>query len=269
MIVLHGFESSSETKPVRGMLQAAHREGWRGVAVNFRSCSGEPNRLRRAYHAGETSDVGWAISRVVAQHPGDPLCCIGISLGGNVLLKYLGEQGPAVPQAIKAAVTISAPFDLAVSARQFERGFFNRVYMGRLVRSLKRKTRAKLTRYPDLVDHNRLSAARTIAELDDLVTGPVHGFPNAVSYWAASSSKAFLGSIRCPTLLMNATDDPLVPAESFPTQAVSENRFLTAVFPSAGGHVGFLSGWWPGRPRAWAEQQAIAFCQTYLPRESR
>lgn len=267
-IVLHGFESSSKAKPVRGILHAAFRQGWRGIAPNFRSCSGEPNRLRRSYHGGDTADLGWVIAQVAARHPGDPISCIGISLGGNVLLKYLGEQGAALPSAVRAAVAISAPFDLAVSARRFERGFFNRVYMDRLVRSLKRKIAAKLARYPDLVDRNRLSGARTVAELDELVTAPVHGFPNAASYWAASSSKAFLASIRCPTLLINAADDPLVPAESLPVEAVSANPFLTTAVPSAGGHVGFLSGWWPGRPRAWAEQRAIAFCLAHLLKES-
>ena len=263
LIVLHGLESSSRATAVLGLLREAHRRGWGGVAVNFRSCSGEPNRLRRSYHGGETADLAWVIAQVQARHPESPLACAGISLGGNVLLKYLGEQGDALPEAVRAAATISAPCDLAASARALEQGF-SRVYGHRLVANLKRKTFMKLTRYPDVVDPAALQAVRTLAAFDDLVTGPVHGFSDAAAYWAASSSAPFLPRIRRPTLLINAEDDPFLPAEALPRQAVSENPFLTAAFTAAGGHVGFLTGRFPGARIAWAEIRAAAFLAEHL-----
>ncbi len=264
LIVLHGLESSSASTQVRSLLEAAHHRGWRGIAVNFRSCSGTPNRLRRSYHAGETSDVAWVVNHVIARYPGDPIFCVGLSLGGNVLLKYVGEQGAALPSDVKAVAAISTPFDLAVSAHAFERGLFNRIYMRRLVRSLKQKTIAKLEQYPDLADRQRLMAVTALAEFDELVTAPVHGFANAAAYWEASTARPWLSSIQRPTLLINAQDDPLLPAQLLPRDDVAQNRYLTALFPAHGGHLGFLTGGWPGRPVRWAEQQAMAFFEQHL-----
>lgn len=263
LVVLHGLEGSSRSKPVLGLLGAASAKGWRGIGVNFRSCSGQPNRLRRSYHAGETTDLAWVIGRVIQEDPGSPVLCAGISLGGNVLLKYLGEQGEALPAEVRAAAAISTPFDLARSARALERGF-SRVYMRRLVLSMKRKARAKLKKYPDLADGKALSAARTLAEFDEAVTAPVHGFRGAADYWSRSSSNVFLPAIRRPTLLINARDDPFLPEEALPVAAVAANRFLTAEFPSHGGHAGFLGGPWPGRPLCWAEERAIRFLEGHL-----
>ena len=258
VIVLHGLESSSRSKQVLGILRLASRRGWGGIAVNFRGCSGEPNRLRRSYHGGETADLAWIVQQVAAHYPSSPLLCVGFSLGGNVLLKYLGEQGDAVPSRVQAAVAISAPLNLAASAHALERGF-SRVYMHQLVRSLVRKTRLKLQRYPDLVDARALSRVRTLAEFDELVTAPLHGFANAAAYWSASSSQAFLGRIRRPTLLINAKDDPFLPASELPMDVVAANPFLTAEFPDDGGHMGFLTGRWPAAPVAWAEVRAMTF----------
>ena len=258
VIVLHGLESSSRAPAVVGLLQQAHQRGWGGVAVNFRGCSGEPNRLRRSYHAGDTGDLAWVIDRMQAQYPSSPLVCAGLSLGGNVLLKYLGEQGDALPQAIQVAAAISAPFDLAASVDALGQEF-SRVYQQRLVATLKQKTFEKLTRYPDLVDGNALRAVRTLGAFDDLVTAPVHGFTDASAYWAASSSAQFLPRIRRPTLLINAEDDPFLPSDALPRRSVAENPWLTAVFTSSGGHIGFLEGGFPGVPTAWAEARAATF----------
>ena len=262
VIILHGLEGSSRSPQVLGMLSQAHRRGWGAVAVNFRGCSGEPNRLRRSYHGGETGDLAWVITRVSTQHPSSPIICVGFSLGGNVLLKYLGEQGEALPPQVLAAAAVSTPFDLALSAKGLAHGF-RRVYMNRLVASLKRKTVEKLQRYPDLVDANRLRAVRTLAQFDDLVTAPVHGFKDAEDYWAHSSSAAFLPRIRRPTLLINAKDDPFLPASALPVQAAAENRFLHAEFPARGGHLGFLTGRRPWAPTAWAEARAVEFLAQY------
>lgn len=263
LIVLHGLESSSRAAAVAGLLCRARQRGWGGVAVNFRGCSGEANRLRRAYHGGDTADLAWVLAQAQARHPASPLLCIGMSLGGNVLLKYLGEQGAGLPGAVRASAAISAPFDLAASAQALERGF-SRVYQHRLVSNLKRKTFEKLERYPDLVDRRALRAVRTLKEFDGLVTAPLHGFADAAAYWAASSSAAFLPRIRRPTLLINAEDDPFLPPEALPRAAVATNPHLTALFTASGGHLGFLGGGSRGAPRAWAEVRAMEFLAGHL-----
>ncbi len=265
LIVLHGLEGSSATTHVRGFLRAAFDLGWQGLGVNFRSCGGEPNRLRRFYHGGETTDLHWIIERLSKQDPNALIFCVGISLGGNVLLKYLGEQADGAPAQLRAAAAISTPFDLAASAHAFEKDSFNRIYMRRLVRSLKQKAFHKLKRYPDLADHRRLAAVRTIVEFDEVVTAPLNGFADAKSYWQASSSKRFLASIRRPALLINAMDDPLVPADSLPRQEeVAKNPRLSALFTEAGGHVGFVAGEWPNQPLFWAQESAIYFLTEHM-----
>ncbi|MDP3723975.1 MAG: alpha/beta fold hydrolase [Candidatus Omnitrophota bacterium] len=264
LVVLHGLESSSRSSQVVGLLRAASRCRWRGVGVNFRSCSGTLNRLRRSYHAGDTADLAWVIQQVIAEHPGSAILCAGFSLGGNVLLKYLEEQADTVPRHLRAAVAISTPFDLAVSVRAIERGL-SRVYMRRLLRGLTRKTLAKLERFPDLVDRRALCAVRTIAEFDALVTAPVHGFPSAAAYWAASSSGTALSRIARPTLLINAQDDPFFPGEALPRESVARNAYLSAEFPKAGGHMGFISGRSPGGATFWAVERAIHFLRDQLP----
>ena len=263
LIVLHGLEGSSRSKHVLGFLAAAHRIGWEALGINFRSCSGEPNRLRRAYHGGDSAELGWVIDRVIAEHPARAVGCVGVSLGGNVLLKYLGERGERVPQQVRAAGAISTPFDLGIAVRYLERSV-SQPYMRNLVRSLKQKTWAKLARYPDLVDPARLGAVRTLAEFDSLVTSPLHGFPDSQTYWQSSSSVSRLSMIRRPTLLINAEDDPFFPADALPTRVVQGNPALRAAFVQEGGHAGFLSGMWPGRPVPWAENLTMAFLQDHL-----
>ena len=263
LIILHGLESSSRSSQVRRVLHAAQRCGWRGVGVNFRSCGGTLNRLRRSYHAGDTADLAWVIHQVIAEHPGAPILCAGFSLGGNVLLKYLGEQVDQAPRQLRAAVAISTPFDLAVSVLTIERGV-SRVYMQRLLWRLTRKTLAKLERFPDLVDRRALRAIRTVAEFDEVVTAPVHGFPSAAAYWAASSSGLTLSRIARPTLLINAQDDPFFPGKALPWEAVAQNRYLTAEFPQGGGHMGFISSRWPAAATSWAVERAISFLDQQL-----
>ncbi|HAM40465.1 MAG TPA: alpha/beta hydrolase [Candidatus Omnitrophica bacterium] len=263
LIVLHGLEGSSRSKPVLGLMAAAHRVGWEAVGINFRSCSGEPNRLRRAYHGGDSEELGWVIDRMTAEHPTRAMGCVGVSLGGNVLLKYLGERGAQVPQAVRAASAISTPFDLGIAVRYMERGM-SRLYMRHLVSSLKQKTVAKLARYPDLVDPLRLGAVRTLAEFDHVVTGPLHGFQDGRTYWHASSSVGRLSAIRRPTLLINAEDDPFFPGEALPREAIARNVHLTAEFPRSGGHAGFISGRWPSRATSWAVERAMRFLRERL-----
>lgn len=233
------------------------------MAVNFRSCSGELNRLRRSYHAGETSDLTWVIEQLIAEDKQRPIVCIGVSLGGNVLLKYLGEQGEQVPAQVRAAVAISTPFDLGVAVKHVERGF-RRIYMWRFLRKMKLKAYAKLQHFPDLVDPVLLQSVHTIADFDHLITAPENGFRDGHHYWQSCSSITFLAAIRRPTLLINAKDDPFFPGEALPEQQVLDNPLLTGEFTSSGGHVGFIAGGWPFRPTTWVEQRAVGFLKTQL-----
>jgi predicted alpha/beta-fold hydrolase len=258
VIVLHGLEGSSGSPQVRRMLGQARARGWGAIAMNFRGCGGTPNRLRRSYHGGDTGDLAWVADRVCRQHPGSPVFLAGFSLGGNVLLKYLGEQADAVPSMVRGAAAVSAPVNLRASAYALESGF-GRIYGRRLTERLKRKTAEKLARFPDLVDPVRLRRVATLTQFDQLVTAPVHGFRDAEDYWARSSSAHVLARIRRPTLLINAQDDPFLPAAALPVEAVASNPRLEADFPVSGGHLGFLEGRWPGVAAGWAEARAAAF----------
>ena len=263
LMIFHGLEGSARSKQLLGMMALAHDNGWRADAMNYRGCSGEPNRLRRSYHGGETSDPKWVIERVVKENPGVPVFCVGVSLGANILLKYLGEEGEAVPQQIKAAVAISTPFDLEASAHGLEKGF-SRTYMKRLVSSMKAKAMAKREKYPDLADWDKVLAAVTLQDFDSAVTAPVHGFKDAHDYWSHSSSNQFVAKICRPTLLISSKDDPFLPGSAIPYAAAAENHFITAVFTDKGGHVGFVSGAVPGFGHHWAEHRALHFFEQHL-----
>jgi predicted alpha/beta-fold hydrolase len=255
---LHGLEGSSRAKYILGMLQEANRLGWRGGALNFRSCSGEINRQRRFYHSGETTDLDWVVRRLIERFPGAPFFLIGFSLGGNVLLKWLGEQGEKAPDPVRAGVAISVPFDLAAAARNIDRGF-SRIYGKVFLRTLKEKALIKERQYPGLVDRVQIPRIASFAEFDDRVTAPVHGFRSGFDYWTSSSSKNFLDAIRRPVLLINAQNDPFLPRECLPFESVKQSKWLMAEFLPSGGHTGFVEGRWPWQARYWSEGRAFAF----------
>ncbi|HKG91764.1 MAG TPA: alpha/beta fold hydrolase, partial [Gemmatimonadaceae bacterium] len=238
--------------------------GWGADLLVFRGCGEEPNRARRFYHSGETGDLAHVLARVAREHPGAPLGLAGVSLGGNVLLKMLGEGG-ALPPAVRAAAAVSVPFDLGRGARHIGRGF-GAVYEHSFLRSLRRKAEEKLGRYPDLCDPARLAAARTILEFDDAVTAPVHGFASADDYYARSSSIHFLPGIRVPTLLLSAADDPFLPPEVLDeVRAVARgNPLLEVEFVERGGHVGFIGGRVPWRPFYYAEWRVCEFLERWM-----
>src|SRR4051812_17871823 len=210
LLVLHGLEGTIRSHYLRGTLAQAHRSGWAADALIFRSCNGEVTRTRRLYHSGETSDLDSVVRRLVRENPGQPLGLAGFSLGGNVLLKWLGERGDDLPREVRGAVAVSVPFDLERGSRFIERGFA-RVYTRHFLRTLREKARIKLEHDPGLFDANALERARTLFDFDDAVTAPVHGFAGAVDYYRRSSSLGFLSSIRRPTLLLSAYDDPFLP----------------------------------------------------------
>ena len=242
--VFHGLEGSSASPYARAIAARALAMGWRCVVPHFRGCSGELNRLPRAYHSGDSAEIGWILERLATRH------AVGISLGGNALLKLLGERGSAMP--LDKAVAISAPLDLAAAGRALDRGFSREVYTRTFLRTLKKKTFEKIRRQKIAVDAARLGKARTFWEFDDTVTAPLHGFLGADDYWARSSSGPWLAKIRVPTLVLNARNDPFMPATVLDTIGeVPPNVVLE--FPHSGGHAGF-----PGRGR-WLAKRVLEF----------
>ena len=260
LLLLHGLEGTIDSHYLRGMLAAARARGWAADVLLFRTCNGETNRARRMYHSGETSDLDFVVRRLVRDHPEQPLVAVGFSLGGNVLLKWLGEQGDDAPPQLRAAATVSVPFDLERGSRRIGRGV-SRIYGRHFLRTLRAKARAKLRDYPGLFDPAALDQARTLFAFDDAVTAPVHDFQSASDYYSRSSSIHFLSGIRRPTLLLNAFDDPFLPPEVLEDVAMMalENPFLDTEFHRRGGHVGFVSGRNPLRPRFYAESRALEF----------
>jgi hypothetical protein len=258
VVALHGLEGSSRAKYVLGLLSAAAAFGWDGVAVNFRSCSGELNRLPRFYHSGETEDVDWVVSTLIARSPRRPLTLVGYSLGGNVLLKWLGERGEKVPDQVRAAVAVSVPYDLGVAANRVDHGF-GRVYGQVFLRTLKAKALAKAVRFPGLVAPGLVRRLSSFAEFDEHVTAPIHGFTGARDYWTRASCVPWLHAICRPTLLISACDDPFLPSTYLPRDTVAQSSFLEAEFTPRGGHVGFIEGGWPGAERYWADRRVTAF----------
>lgn len=254
-VILHGLEGSSGSGYVLQTMRELAGRGIRAVAMNFRTCGGGPNRLARFYHSGETGDLGFVLRLLAERYPRAPLLAVGFSLGGNVLLKYLGESGDAAT--LRAAVAVSVPFDLAAGAGSMERGM-GRVYTGRFLRTLRAKYLQKRPLIGDTVDHARVLAARTFREFDDAATAPLHGFRDADHYYATSSSAFYLAGIRVPTLLLHSADDPFLPADAVPRAAARENPCITAAFTERGGHVGFVAGT-PWAPEFWAEAEAARF----------
>ncbi|MFN2565248.1 MAG: hydrolase [Gemmatimonadaceae bacterium] len=261
LVFLHGLEGGVHSHYVANLFAEAERRGWGADLMLFRGCAGELNRTRRFYHSGETTDLDFALRRIVAERPEAPIGLAGVSLGGNVLLKWLGERDTDdVPAAVRGAVAVSVPFDLARGCRYLSRGF-SRVYERFFLRSLVAKARQKLARHPDLCNAAALDRVRTLWDFDDVVTAPVHGFRDALDYYTQSSSLRYLPGIRLPTLLLSALDDPFLPREVLDeVRAVAEtNPALELEFVERGGHVGFISGRLPWRPFYYAEWRVADF----------
>ena len=265
LLVLHGLEGTIRSHYAQALLGEAHRRGWAADMMIFRSCGDELNRTRRFYHSGETTDLAFVVNRLLAEFPSQALVLAGVSLGGNVLLKFLGERGAEVPPQIRAAAAVSVPFDLARSSRHINRGF-SRVYQRHFLTSLQRKARQKLERFPDLAPAELLAGARTMYAFDNVMTAPVHGFRDADDYYSQSSSLRWIGRISIPTLLLSAVDDPFLPSavlEEVRSEA-TRNPDLELDFPSRGGHAGFISGRNPFRPRYYAERRVCDFLANHL-----
>jgi uncharacterized protein len=265
LIVLHGLEGSYRSHYVGGILAAARGRGWGADLLIFRTCDGGLNRVRRTYHSGETSDVDLVVRRVAHEYPDAPLGLVGVSLGGNVALKWLGEQGSSALSLVRAAVAVSVPFDLAKSSRQIDRGI-SRLYSRNFLRSLRTKALAKIDKYPDLASRAAVRSAKTLWEFDDAFTSVAHGFSNAAEYYSQSSSMQFLSAIRVPTLLLSARDDPFHPPDLLDdvSEIARRNSCLTPEFPERGGHVGFVEGSSPRQVRYYIDRRVADFCAPWL-----
>ena len=265
LLVLHGLEGTIQSHYLRGILAEAREQGWAADALIFRTCNGEVTRARRLYHSGETTDLDLVVQRLTRDNRGQPLALVGFSLGGNVLLKWLGERGDDLPPEVQGAAAVSVPFDLERGSRFIERGF-SRIYTKHFLRTLRAKARAKLARDPELFDASALERARTLFAFDDAVTAPVHGFADALDYYGRSSSIRFLHAIRRPTLLLSAYDDPFLPSAVLSEVATiaRENRCLVPEFHQRGGHVGFIAGHWPWSPRYYAEDRVLSFLRSAI-----
>jgi predicted alpha/beta-fold hydrolase len=263
LLVLHGLEGTVRSKYAQGLMHLAKARGWGAAMLIFRTCDGLIPPIPRLYHSGETTDLDTVVRRLASERPGAPIVVAGVSLGANVLLKWLGEQGVGVPPEVRRAAAISTPFDLGAGSRFLEQGF-SRVYVRHFLRRLKEKAQRTFERHPHLpVDRARVEASETFWDFDDAFTGPLHGFAGADDYYARSSSIHFLPSIRVPTLLYSAIDDPFLPPVVLERvgAVVRSNASITVDFTPKGGHVGWVSGmpWAPvyhmeGRVMSWLEQ---------------
>lgn len=260
VILLHGLEGSSRSHYALSMMRYLRVLHWRGAVVHFRGCSGSPNRLPRAYHAGDSAEIDSMVRRIVDHVNLDSRniqnYVIGVSLGGNALLKWLGEQGQQAGKLIAGAAAISVPIDLAAAGRALDSGF-NRLYTQHFLYSLKRKVMDKHSSFPGLLDVKAVIACRTLYEFDNLVTAPLHGFRDTDDYWLKSSSKPLLRDIRVPTLLLNARNDPFLPESVLPSRE-NVSSFVFPEFPEQGGHAGFIQGVFPGKLE-WLPKRIVQF----------
>ncbi|MGR8979638.1 MAG: hydrolase [Gammaproteobacteria bacterium] len=269
IILLHGLTGSSESGYIKGLQHVFLDKGFRSVALNFRGCSGESNNLARCYHSGETEDIQFLYHTLRRREPDTPIAAVGFSLGGNVLLKWLGEQGNKVT--LFAAVAVSVPLVLSICASKMDRGF-SRIYRGNMIKELKAYIRLKLAHLKKIGNCQEaekieqlgdLSSIESFWQYDDRVVAKLHGFKNVHDYYQRSSSRQFLKNISVPTLIIQAFDDPFMTEAVFPRPDELSANVLLEVTPG-GGHVGFITGNIPFRPRYWLEQRIPEFLNQHL-----
>lgn len=248
LVLFHGLEGSSRSHYAEAFAEFAAQQELAYVVPHFRGCSGELNLGPRAYHSGDYEEIGWILQRLRQVHAG-PLLAVGVSLGGNALMRWAGEAGASAAQLADAVASVCSPLDLAAGARAIGRGFNRAVYTTMFLRSMKPKALAKLAQHPGLFDADAMQAARDLYEFDNMFTAPLHGFRDADDYYARASAKPHLARIRIPALALNACNDPFIPAASLP-RAGEVSASVTLWQPVHGGHVGFPAGRWPGHVRA-------------------
>ncbi len=258
VIILHGLEGDHTSNTVKAMFRVIRAQGWNGVLLLNRNCGGVSNRLQRTYHAGETTDLNRLVQLVKQRFPGKAIMAFGYSLGGNSLLKWLGEQGSEA--GITAAAAVSVPFDLSSCTDRMNRGF-SKVYQKHFVDLLKASARRKFSSLPPLFDVGNIEEIRTLREFDNRITAPLHGFKNAEDYYSKSSCKAFLKTIRVPTLIMNSLDDPFLEVSSFPSSSEVSPQ-VELEYHRKGGHAAFIAGS-PWNKSGWTETRVPEFFKTH------
>jgi predicted alpha/beta-fold hydrolase len=244
LVLFHGLEGSSASGYAQAFACVARRAGWQFAVPHFRGCSGEMNLAPRAYHSGDFEEIAWILTRM-ATLLGGPVLAVGVSLGGNMLLRWAEEAGFEAAHHTRAVAAVCSPVDLVAGGHAIGRGFGRRVYTPMFLRTMKPKAMAKLRQHPGLFDPNKLLASRDLYEFDDVFTAPLHGFRSAEDYWTRASSKPHLRDIRIPALVLNALNDPFVPRASLPKQS-DVGPHVTLWQPADGGHVGFAGGPFPG-----------------------
>ena len=244
LVLFHGLEGSSGSHYAQAFAHWARHNGWRFVVPHFRGCSGELNLAPRAYHSGDFEEIGWVLQRLRSVHAGS-IAAVGVSLGGNALLRWAEEAGDTAAQTASVVCAVSSPIDLAAGGRAIGEGFNRQVYTRMFLRSMKPKALRKLAQHPGLFSREKLLAARDLYAFDDVFTAPLHGFKGTDDYWSRGSAKPHLRHIRIPALVLNARNDPFVPASSLPG-AHEVGRHVSLWQPPHGGHVGFPGGSWPG-----------------------
>jgi len=260
--LFHGLEGSSSSHYAGALAHELAKRGWRGAVPHFRGCSGEPNRLPRAYHSGDAEEIGWILRRLRSEASGAPLFAMGVSLGGNALLKWLGEDAQA-KGVLSAAAAVSAPFDLMAAGDALGRGF-NLVYTRAFLATLKKKGELKLERFPGLFDGGAMRRARTLRDFDEAVTAPLHGFRGTDDYWTRASAKPLLDRIEVPTLLLNARNDPFMPETALP-RSEEVSPLVLCEFPEEGGHASFVSTPFPGN-LGWLPRRVTEFFEEAMVR---
>ena len=248
LALFHGLEGSSRSHYAQSFAAFAQQGGMAYAVPHFRGCSGEINLAPRAYHSGDYEEIGWILSRLRAQHDalgGGPMLVVGVSLGGNALLRWAEEAGSEAGRVASAVASICAPVDLAAGGAAIGRGFNRLVYTRMFLNTMKPKALAKLAQHPGLFNRDALLQASDLYAFDNIFTAPLHGFRDTDDYWSRGSAKPHLDAIRVPALVVNARNDPFVPAASLPRQQ-DVGRYVTLWQPAHGGHVGFAAGWPPG-----------------------
>ena len=262
LVLFHGLEGSSHSHYARSWMQHLSTLGWHGAVPHFRGCSGEINQAPRFYHSGDAAEIDWIVRRLRQRHTG-ALFVAGVSLGGNALLRWLGEAQHQA-EMIDAACAVSAPLDLAAGGAALSRGF-NRIYTQLFLRTLKPKCLIKLQQFPQLFDRANMLAAKDLYAFDNVVTAPLHGYRDTDDYWNRASAKHVLADITVPTLVINAKNDPFLPSQHLPPTAAPS---VTLEYPEHGGHVGFASGPLPGK-LDWLPQRVTRFFADHTNKTSK
>ena len=256
VVLFHGLEGSSNSHYAQALMSELALRNWNGAVVHFRGCSGLPNRLPRAYHSGDADEIDWILRRFASRFSDSSRYAVGVSLGGNALLCWLGTRREQAAAIVHGAAAVSAPIDLAAAGRHLEKGF-NKLYTRHFLTTMRQNAAEKARQFPGMFDAHRATKARTLGEFDDAYTAPMHGYRDVDDYWRRASSKPLLPYISVPTLMLNARNDPFLPESALPAKK-DVSKYVKLEQPEEGGHVGFVSGPFPGNLR-WLPQRLIHF----------